>query len=795
MWLALGLLGGAILLAQIAVLLYQRSLTRRLVPSFAPAAKSAAPAADSAAEALLRSVGALVCVVNRDLGPVTDFAHLCAGDARRVLESLPDDAREAMTRAVESAIDSGVPQDLRFVRGDAWFVATIHPFEWSGTGRFHAAVLLRDVTAEKESSTQLARLARRNEAILRSSMDGFFVVDDAMRFIEVNDAFCRMTGYSGPELLEMKSSDLELPGSPTQGLSGTHNRTGLHHISTNYRHKNGSTIQLEVSVTILRVDGRKIHVGFARDVTDRIRFQQALMESEARFKSLVSRMPLGYIVWTPDMRVREWNPAATQIFGYSPDYAVGRTAAELIITNEENHTVEQAWRALLAGESTNGLMLTNVRKDGERVHCEWFNTVLRDSNGRIECVASLVRDVSERDNLERQLREKQKLESLNVLAGGVAHDFNNFLLTILCNASLAMEHVPQNNEARQFIQKILNASRRASDITRQMLTYSGRGSCELQPVDFNALIRETTDFLHAALPKNVTVAIDLQDGLPSIHADSAQIQQVLMNLVINASEAIGTRPGVVTIATSLTALDERRIASEFPGQVLTPGRFVRLRVRDTGCGMSEETLARIFEPFFTTKFTGRGLGLATMLGTVRSHRGGVKVRSALGQGTEFTLLFPAGALHRRSALPLPPTARLPANARILVVDDEQDIRDVVRAVLESRGASVLTAEDGPRGVAMFRENGSSIDLVLLDMTMPGMSGEEVLREIRAINPAARVLLSSGYSESEANQRFSSHRADGFVQKPYTANELVQKLADALRSGSAAGDSSVFLSKK
>lgn len=789
MLIAISLLGCVILVAQIIIVLNQRSIVRRLTQNTAPrSASDTHVPSDSPAETLISALGELVAVVERDLMLTPDYVGLNAPEAARVLETLPDDARDALRQAVSTTLDTSSVQELRFVSGDSWYVAAIRPLEQREFKSQCAVIVLHDVTAEKESSRQLARLARRNEAILRSAMDGFFVVGEDLRFIEVNDAFCRMTGFSGPELLEMKSSDLEVRGGPALGLSGTHTRTGLHHLSTNYRHKNGHLIQFEISVTVLRIDGQKLLVGFARDVTERIRAEQALLESENRFQSLVSRMPLGYIVWTPDMRVREWNPAATQIFGFAAEQAIGKPATELIVTNEERQTVEQAWRALLAGESTNGLMVSNVRKDGELVHCEWFNTVLRDASNRIECVASLVRDVSERDNLERKLREAQKLESLNVLAGGVAHDFNNFLLTILCNASLAVEHVPIENEARHFIQKILNASRRASDITRQMLTYSGRATCEMQPIDFNSLIRETTDFLQAALPKNVTIAADLQEGLPSIQGDSAQLQQVLMNLVINASEAIAGKPGVITISTSLTALDERQISSDFPSQPLTPGRFVRLRVRDTGCGMSQETLARIFEPFFTTKFTGRGLGLATMLGTVRAHRGGVKVRSSVGQGTEFTLLFPAGALHRRTALPTPIVARLPANAKILVVDDEQDIRDVVRAVLESRGATVLTAEDGPSGIEVFRENGPKIDLVLLDMTMPGMSGEEVLREIRSINPAARVLLSSGYSESEANQRFSSHRANGFVQKPYTANELVQKLSDALRAVSTSPES-------
>ena len=283
----------------------------------------------------------------------------------------------------------------------------------------------------------------------------------------------------------------------------------------------------------------------------------------------------------------------------------------------------------------------------------------------------------------------------------------------------------------------------------------------------------------AAVPKSVAVETRTLDKLPLIRADSGQIQQVIMNLLMNAAEAIGDAGGEVSVATWVEQLDERRVATEFPEHKLKAGPHVCLEVRDTGCGMSPDILSRVYDPFFSTKFAGRGLGLSAILGIVRAHCGAITVSSREGVGTTFRVLLPAAG-HVAGPQPVKGHSRgLPTGSTLLVIDDEEDIRDVVRAVLETRGITVLTAEDGRRGLAMFRERSAEIDAVLLDMNMPGMSGEAVFEELLKIRPDVKVILSTGYSEQEVATHFANAPLAGFVHKPYTANALVEKIGSAM----------------
>jgi CheY-like chemotaxis protein len=338
---------------------------------------------------------------------------------------------------------------------------------------------------------------------------------------------------------------------------------------------------------------------------------------------------------------------------------------------------------------------------------------------------------------------------------------------------------------RKYLEKIVKAGRRASDLTRQMLAYSGQAKYELQPLALNDLVDELSDLLRAALPKSVHLDLQLESGLPMVEADSAQFQQVIMNLLINSAEAIGHEPGTVTIRTSTRTFSADELGKQYIGKPLAAGTYACLEVRDTGPGIPPETLSRIFEPFFTTKTTGRGLGLSALLGIVRSHNGAVHVESQAGVGTTFTIVLPP----MTSSKPVPPSrqfnsASLPEGSTVLVVDDEEDIRDVVQAVLESRGAHVITASDGPAGIEQFREHADDVDVVLLDMTMPGLGGDAVFREIMSIKPDARVIISSGYSEQDTLARLDDKRLAGFVHKPYTAQLLIDEINTALLGQSA-----------
>ncbi len=752
---------------------------------------------------------------------------------------------------------------------------------------------------------KLEHLAKRNEAILQSAMDGFFVLDRDYRFLEVNNAFCRMTGYTSRELLSLRMTDLEVTRPASGSETAEQWRTGLHHFATAHRHKEGHIIQLESCVIVIRDDSEKLLVGFARDVTERWQAEQALRKSEAqyrnlvetsqdliwsldldgrwtfvnhaarmiygyepaemlgrplteflspaqaeaghrfledvragkprlrfetehvrkdgervqlsvsaillrddygnvvgctgtatditerkaserrlrsaheRFQALVTGMPLGYIVWTKDFEVVEWNPAARAIFGYTAEEAIGRPASELIVPRERRQEFAEMCQALLAGGKSDGTIIVNRRKSDDEIRCEWFNTVLPDSLGGIQGVATLVRDVSEREQLEAQLRQAQRLESLGVLAGGVAHDFNNLLVGIMGNASLARERAGDEFGIQELLDKVLNAGRRATHLTQRMLAYAGRAVFDVQLMDLNSLVKEMADFAAAAIPRAVEVSIDTADGLPPIEADSSQIQQVVLNLVINAAEAIGESGGRVRVSTCVEQLDAATIAAEFAEQEIEPGAYVRLEVADDGCGMSPETLGRIFDPFFSTKFAGRGLGLSAIRGIVKAHNGGIGVDSVVGRGTAFRVYFPA--VLAAAAAPVAPVtgAPLPRNATILVIDDEEDIRDVVDAVLGSRGVRVLAAEGGEEGIELFKRCAEQIDAVLLDLNMPGMSGQAVFAELVRVRPDVKVIVSTGYSEQEVTSHFDHAQLAGFVHKPYTATALVEKIGAAL----------------
>ena len=386
--------------------------------------------------------------------------------------------------------------------------------------------------------------------------------------------------------------------------------------------------------------------------------------------------------------------------------------------------------------------------------------------------------LDERARNEQHLRQTQKLESVGLLAGGIAHDFNNLLTGILGNASLALEAAPPDSPARSMLQDVIDAGERAAHLTRQLLAYAGKGRFLIEVLDLSRHVREISSLVQSSIPHSVQLSLDLAGGLPGIEADPAQIQQVVMNLVINGAEAIPEgKSGTVLIMTRMQEVDENYIRTILPDADIVPGPYVALEVHDTGVGMDEATKARIFDPFFTTKFVGRGLGLAAVLGIVRGHKGALKIYSAPGRGSTFRVLFPAAGERVKAEEQVEGEAPLTGSGTVLVVDDEELVRRAAKATLERFGYTVMVAEDGGRGIEAFRARADQIALVLLDMTMPVMSGEETLRGLRSVQPGVKVILSSGYNEAEAIRRFAGKGLAGFVQKPYTAT----RLAHAIRS--------------
>ncbi len=542
---------------------------------------------------------------------------------------------------------------------------------------------------------------------------------------------------------------------------------------------------LEFIATAARIAGIAI---------ERKRTEESLRESREHYRVLVENAPEAIVIFDVDEgRFVDVNENAVRLFRL-PREALLRTGP-----------IELSPPVQPDGRPSDESAKEQIERAfaGRRPHFEWVH---RDAEGndipceiRLVCLPStrhrLVRgsvtDISERKRAEAehrrlgaQMLQAQKLESLGVLAGGIAHDFNNLLVGILGNASLVLLDLPSESPGREMLQAIVKAAERAADLAREMLAYSGRGKFVVEATDITMLVEEMGHLLEASISKKAITRYDLGRNLPRIEVDATQLRQVIMNLITNASDALGDGSGLIRIATGMTKVTREELSEMVLHNELEPGDYLFLEVSDTGCGMDREVLARIFDPFFTTKFAGRGLGLAAVLGIVRGHHGGLQVTSELGRGTTFRVLFPYqettsvafdGETPRDSSRDYERTA----SGTILIVDDEETVRTLAKRVLERSAFRVLTAGDGREGLECFRLHAGDISAVLLDVTMPQMSGEETFREMRRIRPDVRVLLSSGYPEKEAAHRFAGEDIAGFLQKPYQVEQLLAKVRSVL----------------
>jgi len=406
-------------------------------------------------------------------------------------------------------------------------------------------------------------------------------------------------------------------------------------------------------------------------------------------------------------------------------------------------------------------------------------SALRQRKRQYELRDRLVEDL----RTEERLRQTQKLESLGILAGGIAHDFNNLLTGIIGNISLALDREASLSPRRRYLEDAIQASERAADLTRQLLAYSGKGRFAVQNCDISEVVSQIASLIQTSISKNVNVMLNLVSGLALVEADCTQLQQIVMNLIINAAEAIGTdRSGVVMVETGQVTADESYLRGTLGADAAVPGEYVFVEVRDTGGGIDEETLPKIFDPFFTTKFMGRGLGLAAVLGIVRGHHGALKVDTTAGKGCTFRVLLPAAhvAVTRQKAAAQ--RRDLSGTGTVLVVDDEEIVRRIAKNTLESWGYRVLLAENGQAAVERFAQKPDDISLVLLDLTMPVMNGEQAFQQMKRIRPSVRVILTSGYDEADAMGRFVGDGLAGFLQKPYTASRLAERVKRVMEAG-------------
>jgi PAS domain S-box-containing protein len=546
---------------------------------------------------------------------------------------------------------------------------------------------------------------------------------------------------------------------------------------------------ITVKFPVFDDDGRLRSVGgFCTDITARRAIEKkreeaerGLAQSEEKFRSVVEKSHLGVAIVNDRREYTYVNDELCRMTGYDAADIIGRDLL-FTVAKESAALIEDRYTRRQAGEAVPDHYEVGFRrKDGKHRTGELRSAIFQDSSGHTNTLIQIL-DITERREAEEERREfdaklqqTQKLESLGVLAGGIAHDFNNLLTAILGNVGLALLDLPPKAKVRPQLQEALSASERAADLCRQMLAYSGRGAFEVRSVNVNSLIAEMGRMLEVSISKKVVMDCDFAPMLPAILADVTQLRQVVMNLVINASEATGDQGGEVSITTGCVECDREYLAGTWLADKLPEGRYVYIDVTDTGCGMDRATMQSIFDPFFTTKFTGRGLGLAAVLGIVRGHHGAVKVTSEPGRGTTFRVLLPASEVIDQPVMTPTPGDGWTASGTVLLVDDEQPVRSVGARMLEHCGFTVVTASDGREALKIFSERAAEIVCVILDLNMPHMDGDETLRAMRSIRPEVRVVMSSGYDEQEVTKRFADRGLVGFLQKPYRYEDFTGKL--------------------
>jgi len=640
--------------------------------------------------------------------------------------------------------------------------------------------LQREVEHRREAEAGLAEREQRFRLLVENLPAGAVYIDDTGFY--PNAAVEQLTGYDRAQLADfdawLRVLDPQGGRRVQQAYTSKRDTHPVTPLSAQVLRRDGGRRNVEISMRMLST----CEVWLVMDVTARMEAEAAQRASEDRYRGIYQNSPdlikVLRVTPTGQFLFDGVNPSFGSTFGVSTEQVVGKPPLACLPREVADFITGNLQRCVAAGRNLTYEEVLDL-PSGKRVLLTQM-VPIRDPEGRIYLVAGISRDVTDERRSLEALRQAQKLESLGVLAGGIAHDFNNLLSAVLGNLNLAQIKLPQNAPSVPYLKNMESTILRAADLTRQMLAYSGKGRFVIEPLDLSRQVEEITHLLSVSISKKVALRYDLLAGLPAIAADATQVQQVIMNLVTNASEAIGDREGIITIATGVRELDQRAMDFLFAGQDLVPGRFVTLQVSDTGCGMAPETLARIFDPFFTTKTTGRGLGLSAMLGILRGHQAGIKIYSEPGKGSTFQVYFRAEGTAPPVTAEPQLAATVPFQGKVLLVDDEDDLRASIAAMLEHLGFQVDSARDGQEAIDRFTPGVYA--LVLMDLTMPRLDGKEAFRRMKEVDPTVRVILSSGYNEQEAIQQFLGRGLAGFIQKPYQLKTLVEALDKALRSG-------------
>ncbi len=655
-----------------------------------------------------------------------------------------------------------------------------------------------------EKSEALQKAENWSELIVQNAMDGIIRLDHQGFIQSWNPMAEQMFGYHETEMLGMLIEDTLLPKRLyAANLSNfrRHLKRGRgalmnQRIEGVAQCKDGSELPVEFVGSVVKQGDVLSYAMVFRDISERKDAEQKLRDSHANLELMVAAR-------TGEVRELAAIIEATSSFVGMADLQgnilyVNPAGRDMVGLNHESDLKALSFANFHDAETCRllheDIFPQAVKLGTFEINCDFTdqrgvviptNSVfmsLPGQQGKPARLAVIARDLRQEIALQKQVEHVDRLESLGVLAGGIAHDFNNILTAIIGNTGMAKRKIDTYSPGQEYLKQIEQSSLQAANLCKQMLAYSGKGNFVVQPINLTKLITEMHALLLVSIDKSVVLKVDLNDALPAVDADITQIQQIVMNLVINGSEAIDKHSGVITIATGIMQVDEQYLQHSIHKPELSTGRFVYLEVSDSGCGMDAETSKKIFDPFFTTKFTGRGLGMSAVLGIVHAHKGLLNLYSEPNKGTTFKIALPISSSHE-AVQPQVDSTRPSGKAEgvILIIDDEETIRELASMLLEELGYQVMVAVDGKDGVEVFEQHRNSITGVLLDMTMPHMNGEDCYSELRKINPGINVILSSGYSAEDATARFKGKGLAGFIQKPYLVDHFQKVVVECFTS--------------
>lgn len=620
-------------------------------------------------------------------------------------------------------------------------------------------------------------------AIFGSVLDGILVADvETQQFVVASDGICRMLGYNREEIGNLGIQDIHPPKDFPYVLEQFQRQAeGEIRLAgdTPVMRRDGSVFYADINTTSVEIDGRTCLVGVFRDITERKRAEAVLHESEERFKTLFEYAPDAYYLHDFEGRFIDGNRAAEEMIGYKKEEVIGKSFLELgLLSPGGLQRAAEFLRENTQGAPTGPAELKLIRKDGKQIFIEirTFPMAIKGQN----VVLGIARDVSERKNLEMQLQQSQKLESIGRLAGGIAHDFNNLLTTIIGNATLILADAVKEDSSKERAEEISAAAERAASLTRQLLAFSRKQVIQPEVLNLNTTVKDIKKILQRMIGEDIVMKTFLSPELGKIEADIGQVEQVIMNIAINARDAM-PGGGKLTIRTENIDLDDDYADDHI---AVTPGPYVLLSMSDTGMGITKEIQDKIFEPFFTTKEKGKGtgLGLSVVYGIVKQSNGNIWVYSEPGKGTTFKIYLPLVGKKPSKTLKKAIKGDVPKGSEtILVVEDDRAVRNLAEKILKGHGYKVLTAANGEEAVELSSNYEDFIHLVLTDVVMPGMNSRDMMERLKSARPEIRKLYMSGYSDDTIVHHGIMDIGNAFIEKPFTSASMGRKVREVLDS--------------